>query len=56
MVKIPIPMPRCCEECFAFNREYRYCMLFSYGIPSRHNLWPYEKPDWCEMKKAEEDE
>lgn len=56
MVKIDIPMPRSCGECFAFNREYRYCILFSYGIPARHDLWPHEKPDWCEMKEANEDD
>lgn len=53
MVKIDIPMPRSCGECFAFNREYCYCILFSYGIPARHGLRPHEKPDWCEMKEAE---
>ncbi len=53
MIKIDIPMPQSCGECFAFNREYRYCILFSYGIPARHDLWPYEKPDWCEIKEAE---
>lgn len=55
MVKIDIPMPRSCRECFAFNREYCYCILFSYGIPARHVLLPNEKPDWCEMKEAKED-
>lgn len=56
MIKIDIPMPRSCSECFAFDREYCYCILFSNGIPARHDLWPYEKPDWCEMKEAEEND
>ena len=55
MIKIDIPMPRSCGECFAFNREYRYCRLFGYGIPTKYDLWSYEKPDWCEIKEAEED-
>lgn len=56
MIKIDIPMPRSCGECFAFNEEYCCCILFSYGIPARYNLCPYEKPDWCEMKETEESE
>lgn len=56
MVKLNIPIPQSCGECFAFNSELCYCILFSYGIPARYDLRPYEKPDWCEMKEAEEDE
>ena len=42
-------MPKSCFECFAFNAENTYCALYSHGIPARHSLKPYEKPEWCEL-------
>lgn len=42
-------MPKSCFECFAYNADYTYCALYSYGIPARHSLKQYEKPEWCEL-------
>lgn len=60
MVKIDIPMPKSCGECFAYNSEMDYCNLFTYGIPARCNIsWNIlssERPEWCEMEEAEEGE
>ena len=42
-------MPKSCFACFAFNAENTYCALYSHGIPARHSLKPYEKPEWCEL-------
>ena len=52
-VLIDMDMPQSCAECFAYEREYNYCILYSQGIPNRYNCDPFKKPEWCDLKEAD---
>lgn len=50
-----IPFPKYCGECFAFDREYEYCQLYSYGVPARCDIYDTSiRPDWCELEEVKE--
>ena len=51
MIQINIPMPSSCRDCLFRERDYGYCILFSYGVLDRNRIERFtERPPWCELE------